>query len=94
MCAPATCTVDSPDAASPPDAARSTTTWITRKAETHLCNLACLCKRHHVLKTETAWTDEQQPDGSIVWISPSGRRTTDPPERRVAFAPDPDPPPF
>ncbi len=61
---------------------------------THLCNLACLCKRHHVLKTETAWTAEQQPDGSIVWTSPLGRRTTDPPERRVAFAPDPDPPPF
>ncbi|WP_295784622.1 HNH endonuclease signature motif containing protein [uncultured Microbacterium sp.] len=72
--------------------------------QTALCNLACLCKRHHVLKTETPWTAAQQPDGSIVWTSPLGRRTSDPPERRVAFAadpdpgpgpnPDPDPPPF
>jgi len=60
---------------------------------TTLCNLACLCKRHHVLKTETPWTAAQQSDGSIVWTSPLGRRTTDPPERRVAFAPDPDPHP-
>lgn len=61
---------------------------------TALCNLACLCKRHHVLKTETPWTAAQQPDGSIVWTSPLGRPTTDSPERQVTFTPDPDPPPF
>lgn len=61
---------------------------------TALCNLACVCKRHHVLKTETPWTAAQQPDGSIVWTSPLGRRTTDPPERQVTFTPDRDPSPF
>lgn len=57
-------------------------------------NLACLCTRHHTLKTETPWTARQFPDGSVEWTSPLRRAVTDRPERYVAFAPEPDPPPF
>jgi hypothetical protein len=45
-------------------------------------NLACYCREHHRLKTfhggPRGWRDEQLPDGTIVWISPTGRnyRTT------------------
>ncbi|MBQ9918791.1 MAG: DUF222 domain-containing protein [Microbacterium sp.] len=57
-------------------------------------NLACLCTRHHTLKTETPWTARQGPDGTIEWTSPLGRSVTDRPHRYLAFAPEPDPPPF
>ncbi|MFJ6652484.1 DUF222 domain-containing protein [Microbacterium sp. NPDC091313] len=60
---------------------------------TQACNLACLCKRHHTLKTEKPWTPTQLPDGSIRWTSPLGRYATDPPERYVMFREDSDPPP-
>lgn len=45
-------------------------------------NLACYCREHHRLKTfhggPGGWRDEQLPDGTIVWTSPTGRtyRTT------------------
>jgi hypothetical protein len=45
-------------------------------------DLACYCREHHRLKTfhggPGGWRDEQLPDGSIVWTSPTGRqyRTT------------------
>jgi len=41
-------------------------------------NLKCLCRFHHRLKTFGGWSDEQYPDGTVVWTSPSGRtyRTT------------------
>jgi hypothetical protein len=40
---------------------------------THASNLKCLCRKHHLLKTFwTAWRDEQLPDGTVVWTSPSG----------------------
>jgi hypothetical protein len=57
-------------------------------------NLACLCKRHHTLKTEKPWKARQLPDGTIRWTSPLGRTRLDKPERYVAFQPDPSPPPF
>jgi hypothetical protein len=57
-------------------------------------NLACLCKRHHTLKTEKPWKAQQLPDGTIRWTSPLGRIRVDKPERYVAFQPDPSPPPF
>jgi hypothetical protein len=60
---------------------------------TEACNLACLCKRHHTLKTEKPWKPVQLRDGSIRWTSPLGRVSTDPPERYVIFRDDPDPPP-
>ncbi|MBN9211216.1 MAG: hypothetical protein BGO45_13820 [Microbacterium sp. 71-36] len=65
-----------------------------RGGPTARTNLACLCTRHHTLKTETAWTARQGPDGSIEWTSPLGRTVGDRPERYVAFVPEPDPPPF
>lgn len=41
-------------------------------------NLKCLCRFHHRLKTFGGWSDEQYPDGTVVWTSPSGKtyRTT------------------
>jgi hypothetical protein len=45
-------------------------------------DLACYCREHHRLKTfhggPGGWRDEQLPDGTIVWTSPTGRtyRTT------------------
>jgi hypothetical protein len=45
-------------------------------------NLACKCREHHRLKTfhggPGGWRDEQLPDGTIIWTSPTGRvyRTT------------------
>ncbi|QBR87759.1 HNH endonuclease [Microbacterium wangchenii] len=62
--------------------------------QTDVCNLACLCKRHHTLKTETEWVASQSPDGSIQWTSPLGRGYTDRVPPRVTFVPDGDPPPF
>ncbi|MFJ6653956.1 DUF222 domain-containing protein [Microbacterium sp. NPDC091313] len=57
--------------------------------KTEACNLACLCKRHHTLKTEKEWRAEQLADGSIRWRTPLGRIATDVPERYVVFHPDP-----
>jgi hypothetical protein len=45
-------------------------------------NLACYCREHHRLKTFhgglSGWRDEQLPDGTMIWTSPTGRiyRTT------------------
>jgi uncharacterized protein DUF222 len=45
-------------------------------------DLGCYCREHHRLKTfhggPGGWRDEQLPDGTIVWTSPTGRtyRTT------------------
>lgn len=58
-------------------------------------NLKCLCRQHHRLKTFGGWRDEQLPDGTIIWRSPSGRtyRTSPagadlfPQPRRPACAP-------
>jgi hypothetical protein len=46
---------------------------------THASNTGLKCRIHHLLKTFCGWTDSQQPDGTVVWTSPSGRRyTTEP----------------
>lgn len=65
-----------------------------RGGKTDVCNMACLCKRHHTLKTETEWAAEQLPDGSIRWTSPLRRHYLDVPAPQVMFLPDGDPPPF
>ena len=36
-------------------------------------NLACLCRRHHRLKTFTAWHYQPVGDGSYRWTSPRGQ---------------------
>lgn len=44
--------------------------------KTHASNLKCLCRKHHLLKTfwtgADGWRDEQLPDGTVIWTSPSG----------------------
>ena len=44
---------------------------------------------HHLLKTfwvgRGGWSDEQLPDGTIVWTTPAGRRKHVPPGSRVLF---------
>jgi hypothetical protein len=43
-------------------------------------DLGCYCREHHRLKTfhggPNGWRDEQLPDGTIVWTSPTGRKYT------------------
>lgn len=64
-----------------------------------MCNLAHLCRRHHILKHHTAWRVRQLSDGVLEWTSPTGRVYRDIPTSSVTFTPtgDPpgvDPPPF
>jgi uncharacterized protein DUF222 len=39
---------------------------------THASNLKCLCRIHHLVKTFWGWRDQQLPDGTVIWTSPSG----------------------
>lgn len=48
-------------------------------------NLACLCRKHHLLKTFWGWRDVQYPDGTVVWRSPGGQTFTTHPGSRVLF---------
>lgn len=56
---------------------------------THPSGLRCLCRKHHLLKTfwtgKGGWRDEQSPDGTIVWTSPTGRAYTTYPGSRTVF---------
>ncbi|MBN9194223.1 HNH endonuclease signature motif containing protein [Microbacterium sp.] len=66
--------------------------------KTRICNLAHLCRRHHILKHHTAWCVTQLADGVLQWTSPTGRIYRDVPVSSVAFSSvdslDRDPPPF
>jgi hypothetical protein len=57
---------------------------------TDICNLACLCRRHHTLKHEMRWQVSQQPGGVLDWTSALGRHYTTHPE---ALWPNPPPAP-
>lgn len=35
-------------------------------------NLKLLCRKHHLLKTFWGWRDQQLPNGTVIWTSPSG----------------------
>jgi hypothetical protein len=52
-------------------------------------NLKCLCRFHHLLKTfwsgPHGWRDRQQPDGTVIWTSPSGQSYTTLPGSRLLF---------
>ena len=61
---------------------------------TGVCNLACLCKRHHTLKGETAWSVRQLGGGILEWTSPGGHVYIDRPPPAIHFTPNTDPPPF
>lgn len=48
-------------------------------------NLAHLCRGHHMLKHHSDWRVEQEPNGTMVWTSPTGRTHRDTPASRVRF---------
>lgn len=58
--------------------------------ETHVENLAHLCRRHHTLKHHSAWHVEQLGGGLLEWTSPTGRTYIDrpPPQHTVTFTDD------
>jgi len=57
-------------------------------------NLGGLCRRHHVLKHQTAWKVKQRGAGVLEWTSPTGATYIDRPPAPVTFTiEDPDPPP-
>ncbi len=49
------------------------TTPYAQGGPTDVCNLECLCVRHHRLKSAGLWTAYQVIEGTIVWTSPLGR---------------------
>ncbi|MFG1930254.1 DUF222 domain-containing protein [Mycobacterium sp. NPDC048908] len=52
---------------------------------THPSNIKCLCRTNHLMKTFGGWHDIQLPDGTVIWISPSGRRYITKPGSRLFF---------
>ncbi|MGE2713742.1 DUF222 domain-containing protein [Mycolicibacterium litorale] len=56
---------------------------------THASDLKCLCREHHLLKTfwsgPGGWADQQLPDGTVVWTSPTGRSYRTSPGSRFWF---------
>jgi hypothetical protein len=56
---------------------------------THASNLKLYCRKHHLLKTfyigAGGWRDTQQPDGTVTWTSPTGRRYTTTPDGALYF---------
>jgi hypothetical protein len=49
------------------------------------CNLGHLCRGHHTLKHQTRWRIEAiHPDGTVDWVSPTGRRHRSRPARAVS----------
>jgi hypothetical protein len=42
-----------------------------------------LSRRHHLLKTFWDWRDQQRPDGTVIWTSPTGRTYTTRPGSRL-----------
>ena len=50
-----------------------------RGGPTDVCNLAHLCKRHHILRHATPWAVTQLPGGILQWTSPLGFIYTDKP---------------
>lgn len=51
---------------------------------THASNLKAVCRKHHLLKTFWhGWSDQQLPDGAVVWTSPAGRRYVTHPGSRL-----------
>ncbi|HEY9264536.1 MAG TPA: DUF222 domain-containing protein [Mycobacterium sp.] len=54
---------------------------------THPSNLNCKCRTHHLGKTFAEdWRQEQQfPDGTVVWTTPTGQRYTTVPGSRLFF---------
>jgi hypothetical protein len=46
---------------------------------TNQANMACLCRRHHRMKTHSKWQTHLHPDGTLTWTAPTGHTyTTEP----------------
>ncbi|WP_019483779.1 DUF222 domain-containing protein, partial [Arthrobacter sp. TB 23] len=68
-----------------------TTPW-SQGGKTSYSNLAALCKRHHMFKTEGYWHYQQPDPGTIIAISPAGETyltRPDPPPAPPADMPPP-----
>lgn len=57
---------------------------------THPSNLKLLCRYHHLLKTfynnrVGGWHDRQEPDGTVIWTSPSGHEYVTKPGGTLLF---------
>jgi hypothetical protein len=52
------------------------------------CNLAPLCRRHHRLKTHTAWTYLVVDPGTYLWTSPHGYQLLRDPTGTRELTPD------
>jgi hypothetical protein len=52
---------------------------------THASNIKCLCRTNHLMKTFGGWHDIQLPDGTVIWISPSGGKYITKPGSRLFF---------
>jgi hypothetical protein len=52
---------------------------------TSTTNLAALCSKHHTMKHATPWRVTQHKNGTLEWVSPTGRTHRDRPPSRVRF---------
>jgi hypothetical protein len=52
---------------------------------THASNLKSLCRLHHLIKTFWGWRDQQLPDGTVIWTSPSGQTYVTTPGSALLF---------
>ncbi|MBV9350732.1 MAG: HNH endonuclease [Mycobacterium sp.] len=52
---------------------------------THASNLKCLCRLHHLVKTFWGWRDQQLPDGTVIWASPTGHTYVTTPGSALLF---------
>ena len=55
---------------------------------TCICNLECLCRRHHTLKHSPGWSLTQLSNGRIRWGTPLGKYYNSDPPRVVRFIPE------
>lgn len=52
---------------------------------THASNLKCLYRQHHLIKTFWGWQDQQLPDRTVIWLSPSGHTYVTTPGSALLF---------
>ncbi|MCV7378523.1 hypothetical protein BST11_10800 [Mycobacterium alsense] len=52
---------------------------------THAGNLKCLCTTHHLIKTFLGWAEQQLPDGTLIFTSPSGQTYVTTPGSALLF---------
>jgi hypothetical protein len=52
---------------------------------THAANLKCYCRTHHLVKTFLGWDEQQLPDGTLIFTSPSGHTYVTTPGSALLF---------